>query len=849
MKSHFWQGTWIDDRELGQKIEQLRDSIALGHAVSFSLEEFYRACDRFSRRLKHEPALIRCLCQSLEEADQAHGSAAEEVIAEVSEFLKEASLRQKMRAEFGTDNPFRSDRVNSRIPSFVTWSPLGFLVQILAANAPSLPLLSGFEGLMTGNINFLKLSTQSGAFTGLAFEEFFHDPAAKAWKDLMIVARLPSAHKALLQGCLQEAEGVVAWGGEESLAQIRQICPPRARLIEWGHKISFAYVTQSLASDSATLQGIARDVFLFDQQACSSPQCIFLENASFAELKAFAQGLAPFFALELQQRQVALPTDMEAAELSRVVSVVRTEMALAENYTDIIEDTISPEDIGPQWRLLIDSRPGLRASPLYRTVWIKSLPQEKIVSLLRPLGQYLQTVGLACEREELDLLTQKFYQAGVTRIRPTGGMLDSYSGEPHDGVPALTRYMKKVSLEQNCGLDSFATLEDLHENKIHFESWPEKLMQKEDFQRLTPPKDASELFFKSGGSSGDAKISVFTYHDYHRQMRLAADGLLAAGLNPGQDRCMNLFFGGGLYGGFLSFFSILETLEAIQFPMSAHLDFTFVGQMIVRYKINTLLGMPSYLMQLFAANHDLLQKEAKIEKIFFGGEHFSQLQREKLQSQYKVKSILSASYGSVDMGPLGYQCPDCKPGVHHLHQSLHFLEILKPDADQAVLADETGRMVFSTHGRQGQSLLRYDLGDLGRWVPGDCPCGRRAPRFELMGRAGDIFRAAGCFLNYTKFQKTLLDQLEFSYEFQLILSNEDGLDHLTLVYDHQCLSPSHEIRDILLAADPDLNEIVRKEKSLKLSLQAKPGEELVRSPGSGKLLRVIDQRHFNARSY
>ncbi len=69
MKSHFWQGTWIDDLELGQKIEQLQDSITLGHAVSFSLEEFYRACDRFSLRLKQEPALIRRLCQALEEAD------------------------------------------------------------------------------------------------------------------------------------------------------------------------------------------------------------------------------------------------------------------------------------------------------------------------------------------------------------------------------------------------------------------------------------------------------------------------------------------------------------------------------------------------------------------------------------------------------------------------------------------------------------------------------------------------------------------------------------------------------------------------------------------------------------
>lgn len=91
------------------------------------------------------------------------------------------------------------------------------------------------------------------------------------------------------------------------------------------------------------------------------------------------------------------------------------------------------------------------------------------------------------------------------------------------------------------------------------------IMEKADFQLQQVKDDYSDLFFYSGGSSGEPKLSVFTYADYHRQMELAAEGLYAAGLNPSTDRCMNLFYAGSLYGGFVSFFTILEKLECHTF--------------------------------------------------------------------------------------------------------------------------------------------------------------------------------------------------------------------------------------------------------------------------------------------
>jgi hypothetical protein len=95
---------------------------------------------------------------------------------------------------------------------------------------------------------------------------------------------------------------------------------------------------------------------------------------------------------------------------------------------------------------LIEFRSGLRASPLFRSVWIKPLLREAIITTLRPLRNYQQTVGLACNPDRFDEISHFLTNAGTTRIRPVGKMVGlGYMGEPHDGVYALQRYTRRIS--------------------------------------------------------------------------------------------------------------------------------------------------------------------------------------------------------------------------------------------------------------------------------------------------------------------------------------------------------------------------------------------------------------------
>ena len=91
------------------------------------------------------------------------------------------------------------------------------------------------------------------------------------------------------------------------------------------------------------------------------------------------------------------------------------------------------------------------------------------------------------------------------------------------------------------------------------------------------------MYFRSGGSSGTPALSGFSYRDFQRQMRATADGLFAAGLDPARDRVMNLFFSGGLYGGFFSFAKVLELLDVTHLPMGAPADDDYrdIAQVII----------------------------------------------------------------------------------------------------------------------------------------------------------------------------------------------------------------------------------------------------------------------------
>ncbi|MFJ8210622.1 acyl-CoA reductase [Streptomyces sp. NPDC096033] len=830
---HYWQGAFIGDEEAGRRLASLPAAVEAALATVLETETVLAACDALATALCDPAHPVRARLA-------AHLPAGEDpaVLAELGGLLGRRELTRKLRRELGGARPGRLDRADPRETIYEAWAPVGLVAHIAPGNAATVAPLSIVEGLLAGNVNVLKTSGADTLFTQHLVAELAALDPTGALAARVVVLRFPSSRQEWLRLMCAPADAVAVWGGEDAVQGVAAHVPAGCRLVEWGHRISFAYLTGDAWSDPGTLEALADDVCLHEQQACSSPQVVYLDTEDEAEVFAFAGRFADVLAARPPAAGDAAAGDADPAEAAELTT---TELvARLEEHLGLTRVFAAPDG---SWRVMADTRPPLTASPLHRSVWVKPLPRERMIATLRPMRRYLQTAGLAGSRSDIAELARTALAAGVTRVTPVGAMLESYAGEPHDGVYALQRYSRRVAVQADpAGFATTACLDDLV-RPVVLPPPAGPLLGKEDVQgpaRELARADA-ELYFHSGGSTGAPALSVFSYDDYDTQMHAAARGLLAAGYDPAGDRTANLFYCGGMYGGFISFFSVLERLGGVQLPLAAGPDHRATVRALVEHRADTLFGMPSYLWQLLHAEEDALRAYGGLRKVFYGGEHFTLEQRRTLTERFGIEVIRSITYGSTDLGPLGYQCAESSGGVHHLHADLHTLEIVDVAEDRPVAPGETGRLVFTTHARRGQRLGRYVIGDLGREVPGRCPCGGLSPRFELMGRTGDVMRVATYFLDHRRFLALAEERGGHRGELQIRLDGTDARERLTVRVERAPATEPERLREVFLSGYPELRSAVA-ERLLDLVVEAVDGASLDRSPTSGKLLAVVDAR-------
>jgi phenylacetate-coenzyme A ligase PaaK-like adenylate-forming protein len=652
-------------------------------------------------------------------------------------------------------------------------------------------------------------------------------------KPYIIVLEVSSKEHELLQSIIDCADVVSAWGSEEAIKSVQSMTPQGVRFVEWGHKISFAYFAKEKLDDTESMKKVTQDICLLDQNACSSPQDIFVETSDFEELKDFAKSFASILEDVSSKMQRTTPSSGAQAEISTVVSIAKTEEALGLTYVKQAKDFT--------WSVIADKRKGLAISPLFRTILIKPLEAKEIISTLHPMKSYLQTAALIAPKQRVVELSRALFGAGCLRIREAGHMHDGYIGEPHDGVYALPSFMKKISLLLGNELDGVASFREF-ENSYTRDLTNIPIMDKTAFQALEIPSEFVDLTFKSGGSSGKTTYSYFTYEDYHTQMKATANGLYSAGLDPKTDSVMNMFAAGHLYGGFLSFFTIMEYLRVPQYPMGVVEDLDEVGALIVEKKINSILSVPSLIMKLFEVNKELFKKHRVIKKLFFGGDHFALEQIKYLKDEFGVELVRGAAYGSNDAGPMGYQCSECASNEYHLLSSIQELEVFEIDSDAKVEDGVSGRLIFSPKTRKGQNILRYDIGDAGFINKEPCACGRRDTKFTLQGRSSDTFKAGGPFLNFNKFTSYLKEGFGYSGLTQIVLENDAQNIKLTLKVNSNIEANSQDINSYLLEKYSDLH-LCCKELGVKLVIVLVDEDAFEIVSHSGKIKHIIDKRN------
>lgn len=748
-----------------------------------------------------------------------------EIKKESLSVLSAEELFKKMKRELG-GFPFEMNRCSSREEEFEGWMPIGVLGHVTSSNDAMLPFFSAVEGILTGNINVIK--TASGA----------HKVAMKLVEKLcemdetlcpyFYVFPLSSKDKDLLKGMFSLCNTVAVWGSDAAVKGVREIAPSGVHIVEWGNRISFAYFTKAGCTEERC-KGLAADVCVNDQQACSAPQLVYYETDSREELLQFAKELM----IQLQTVSDTYPIHpMSQAEQAEITA--QTKMCHLE---ELMGDGKLLE--GNDCRIFVKFDNELCTSPLYRTLVVKAIQREDLISVLRPFRSYLQSVGLACDRKEIVPLSNILIAGGVNRITEPGLMMCGYTGEPHDGVYAMTCYLKRVSLiSSSLPKGSMSLSEMAPISQPPFDA-ATPILKKDDFPAKREIQGTGYLLLKSGGSSGKAKYAPHTYEDAQVTYDETGRFIIAAGIDPKKDVCMNLFYSGGLYGGFISIYEALKSADVVQLPMTAEMDMKRVADEIILNKVNVLMGMPTYLLRLFREQKDSLKEYGGIETVLYGGEHFDPAQIAYLKDTFGIKRVGSLAYGCNEIGSMGYACEYCEGSIHHVVAS-KYLEILKLDKDEPVEDGEVGRLVWTPVDQENISIQRYEIGDLGRFIKEPCKCGRVAPRFELIGRFGDVFKFATNYINYKNVKQIFSEKMNYTGWLQILL-DYDGIGCMTICTEQDLEYSENDALKMLRQCYPEIDEcITDKTGIIKVVKQEK--DRFVLSAGGGKVRSVIDAR-------
>ncbi len=317
------------------------------------------------------------------------------------------------------------------------------LAHITGGVLPNPTLTSMILGLLVRSAQFIKCATGT-AFIPRMFAHSLYAAHPKLGACLEI-AEWKGGRSEFETALFKDAQCVTVTGSDETLGHIRQAVPPQVRLVEYGHKLSLAFVTRDALNNNnceSLAAALADDVSAWDQLGCLSPHAIYAENRGAIEPERLAELLASQLAArEKVAPRGALPADVAGAIATRRMAYqVR---ASADPGTKIWQSGNSTA-----WTVVYDATPEFQTSCLHRFIHVKPVDQlEHLLASLEPLRGKISTIALAAPTKHFEELSAKFAALGVTRICRPGRMQVPPLSWRHDGRPSLAELVTWTDIE------------------------------------------------------------------------------------------------------------------------------------------------------------------------------------------------------------------------------------------------------------------------------------------------------------------------------------------------------------------------------------------------------------------
>jgi phenylacetate-CoA ligase len=271
----------------------------------------------------------------------------------------------------------------------------------------------------------------------------------------------------------------------------------------------------------------------------------------------------------------------------------------------------------------------------------------------------------------------------------------------------------------------------------------------------------------TGGSTG--KPLAFWYDDAKHELMRAGmcRSYMGSGWQPGQ-KILN-FWGarqdtqaGGVFGEtWGDFIAAEKTIPAHEFSESRLAEWArFIGA----YRPVLLQGYASILAELARfVVENRLEMPNSLLGVYSTAEVLNGWQRELMERAFGCKVF--NQYGSREIPNIGCEC---RHGKLHVFTDMVYLESL-PDGDE-------DRLIVTSLTNRLMPMIRYDIGDSGRLLDGDCDCGWPFPLMEMgMCRQNDLIRTSSGKSVHPSYFNRLLYGLTLVRQYQFVQTAPDKI--------------------------------------------------------------------------
>ena len=349
-------------------------------------------------------------------------------------WLRRGTLEPILLRELGPDSlngGWREDG-SARFRSF----PLGVVGHWPAGNIEIQPVLSLTCALLGGNSCLVRIPSGANEITRKIMEKLQEVDRDGLLTERTFLASFDHSRMDMHEAMAKAVDGAMIWGGEEAVSQVRGLPFPHwARVAVFGPRLSAAAMDGETWGDRAErpswCRRIARDVWQFEQRACSSPQALFLENRAGCDPDEFVNDLKQ----ALQEENRAHPRQQIEPSLTSTICLARASWLLE----DPANRAVFPAS--PDWTILLGRGTEIPKPTQGRTLSV--LLVNDLSAVIAKFDGTVQTLGLAvksAEREEK--LAEAAGRKGVDRVVKLGRM--HLFTSPWDGVDLVRPMVRLV---------------------------------------------------------------------------------------------------------------------------------------------------------------------------------------------------------------------------------------------------------------------------------------------------------------------------------------------------------------------------------------------------------------------